>query len=297
MSNRTDYVILGGTGHVGSAAAKALLAQGRSVTIITHSREKAPALQAQGAEVAVADVHDTGALRDALRGGRRGFLLNPPAAPSTDTDVEERRTVAAILEALDGSGLEKVVAESAYGAQPGERCGDLSVLYGLEQGLAAQPVPAAIIRAAYYMSNWDSSLQSARDEGVVRTMYPADFELPMVAPADLGQAAARLLAEPADKFGVHYVEGPERYSSADVATAFAEALGKPVRVETVPRDKWIEAYQALGFSEPAARSYANMTGATLDDDSPPPEHPVRGEVTLQAYVRGVVDGARPAPAP
>ena len=44
--------------------------------------------------------------------GKRAFLLNPPAAPSSDTDVEERATVAAIVEALEGSGLEKVVAAS-----------------------------------------------------------------------------------------------------------------------------------------------------------------------------------------
>ncbi|TGR60102.1 NmrA family transcriptional regulator, partial [bacterium M00.F.Ca.ET.194.01.1.1] len=93
---------------------------------------------------------------------RRAFLLNPPADPATDTDAEEQKTVAAIVTALAGSGLEKVVAESTYGAQPGEGIGDLSVLYGFEQKLKAQTIPASIIRAAYYMSNWDQALETAR---------------------------------------------------------------------------------------------------------------------------------------
>lgn len=284
------YIILGGTGHVGSAAAKTLLAQGAPVTIVTRDEGKAGDLKQAGATVAIADVGDTDALRRVFATGRRAFLLNPPADPKTDTDVEEKRTIALILAALDGSGLEKVVAESTYGAQPGDRIGDLNTLYALEQGLKAQPIPASIIRAAYYYSNWDASLDTARKEGVVHTMFPADFALPMVAPQDLGAQAARLLTEPGDRTGTYYVEGPERCSSADVAAAFAAALGKPVTTVVTPREHWVEAYKALGFSDPAAASYARMTAITLDDGFDA-EAPVRGLVTLDDYVADLVRGA------
>ena len=159
------HIILGSTGHVGSAVVQTLLDQGEVVTAVTHDPGKARAWQDEGAQTAIVDVHDPDALRRVLRAGRRLFLLNPPAAPSTDTDAEERRSLAAILAALKGSGLEKIVAESTYGAQPGERVGDLGVLYEMEQALAAQPIPATIIRAAYYMSNWDALLPTARDQG------------------------------------------------------------------------------------------------------------------------------------
>jgi uncharacterized protein YbjT (DUF2867 family) len=87
-------------------------------------------------------------------------LLNPPADTTKDTDVIERRTVANILMALEGSGLEKVVAESTGGAQPRDRIGDLNVLWELEEGLSRQTIPAAINRAAYYMTNWDARSRS-----------------------------------------------------------------------------------------------------------------------------------------
>jgi uncharacterized protein YbjT (DUF2867 family) len=283
-------VILGGTGHVGSAAADALLHQGKPVTIVTHDPAKREDWMNRGAEVAVADVHDTEALRQVFRQGKRLFLLNPPADPSTDTDAEERKTVTSIVAALEGSGLEKIVAESTYGAQPGERCGDLNILYGLEQALAAQPIPVSIIRAAYYFSNWDASLVSARNEGVVQSMYPADFELPMVAPQNLGEVAANLLGEPVERTGTHYVEGPGRYTPADVAEAFAGALGKRVKFAKVPRKQWKQAYQNMGFSKPAAESYARMTAATLDDIRAKPETPVRGSTSLQSYI-AVLAGA------
>ncbi|RUW99588.1 NmrA family transcriptional regulator, partial [Mesorhizobium sp. M8A.F.Ca.ET.059.01.1.1] len=279
---------LGGTGRVGSATAATLLRLGEPVTVVTRDEAKAAALAAQGAEVAVADVLDVEALRGMFRRGTRAFLLNPPADPSTDTDAQERRTVAAIVAALDGSGLEKVVAESTYGARAGERTGDLTILHGLEEKLHRQPIAASIIRAAYYMSNWDASLETARRDGVVNTLLPADFELPMVAPRDLGEAAARLLMEPLEKNGLHHVEGPSRYTARDVAAAFGETLGRQVSVVSAPRERWVDAFEDMGFSPEAAQSYARMTEVTVDDTYDPPTRPERGKVTLERYVADLV---------
>jgi len=281
------HIILGGTGRVGSATARALLDMGEPVTVVGHDPAKADEWAKAGAAFACVDVRDSDALRAVFRRGTRAFLLNPNADPAADTDAEERRTVAAILSALDGSGLETVVAESTYGAQPGTQLGDLNILYELERGLAAQPIPATIQRAAYYFSNWDTALETARTSGVIQSFFPDDFELPMVAPADLGRTAARFLTEPADRAGVHYVEGPRRYIPGDVANAFAAALDRPVRVEVVPRERWQETFRALGFSEPAAKSYARMTELTLEGPAKPAD-PIRGDTDLRDYIEALV---------
>lgn len=218
----------GGTGHVGAATARALLALGAEVTIVTRSAARAAHWRARGADIVQANVEDVASLRAAFRRGRRAFLLNPPADTTTDTDVVERHTVANILAALEGSGLEKVVAESTGGARPGSRIGDLNVLWELEEGLRAQALPAAVNRAAYYMSNWDGFLETVRNTGVLPSLFPADLAIPMVAPKDLGEVAAARLMTSLDDRGVRYVEGPRRYTPSDVARAFAETLGRPV---------------------------------------------------------------------
>lgn len=282
------YIVLGATGHVGSAVARGLLAAGESVTIVTRDPQKTASWQEQGARVAVVDVHQVEQLRRVLRHGKRVFVLNPPAPPTTDTATEERRSMAAILAALQDSGIEKVVAESTYGAQPGDRIGDLGVLYELEQGLAASGIPTSIIRAAYYMSNWDMALVTAQQQGQVPTLYPPDFPLPMVAPQDIGQVAVRLLREPLKHTGIHYVEGPTRYSSAEVAAAFATALGKPVQCVETPRGQWKEGLIKLGFSAQAAESMAAMTALTLDQRGELPTAPLRGTTSLQDYVTRLV---------
>lgn len=281
-------IILGGTGRVGSAVAQALLDQAQPVLIVTHDPTKAPAWTAKGAQTAVVDVLDVAALRRVFRQGRRAFLLNPPADPTMDTVAAERTTATAIAEALQGSGLEKLVVQSTYGAQPGEGAGDLNVLYHLEQGAIASSIPTSVIRAAYYMSNWDASIEPARAEGIIHTLFPADFKLPMVAPTDLGQVAARLLTEPADRTGVVYVEGPRPYSAADVAAGFTAALGTPVKAVATPRSGWQAALQALGFSAQAAQSYTTMTAVTLDQGAEKPTDPERGATTLEAYISDLV---------
>ncbi|MDO3431889.1 NmrA family NAD(P)-binding protein [Rhizobium sp. CBN3] len=281
------YIIVGGTGRVGSAVAKTLLDQGEAVTIVTRNPEKRGAWRRRGAEVALADVHDVASLRTVFRRGKRAFLLNPNADISSDTDREERETVRCLLEAIEGSGLEKVVAQSTMGAQPGEQCGDLNVLYELEAGLRSQPIPASVIRAAYYYSNWDAMAGPVTKEGVLSTMLPADLTLPMVAPQDLGRVAAWLLQEPIEQIGIYPVEGPERYSPNDVAAAFAAALGRTVRVDVIPREAWEDAYRRLGFSDAAAHSYARMTALTVDGPEYP-EDSIRGSISLQTYIDGLV---------
>jgi uncharacterized protein YbjT (DUF2867 family) len=140
------------------------------------------------------------------------------------------------------------------------------------------------------MSNWDGMLDGVRATGKLPTMFPADMPIPMVAPKDLGRIAADRLMSGREDTGIRYVEGPRRYSSAEVAQAFSSALGRPVTVEVTPRERWKQAFQAMGFSDAAAESYAGMTAASVDSDFEVPEEPLRGTTTLETYIRDLVSG-------
>ena len=282
------HVVLGATGHVGSAVVSAFLERGERVIAVGHDAKKLARWNSK-AITAVVDVHDVDALRELFRRGKRAFLLNPPAANSSDAVKEEKKSVASILQALDGSHLEKVVAESTYGAQRGDQIGDLGVLFAFERELVEQPIPATIVRAAYYMSNWDHAIETAKESGVVPSLYPADFALPMVAPHDIGLVACRLMTESVEHAAMHAVEGPQTYSANDVAAAIGKALGKNVVPAVVPRDGWMNALRKQGFSEKAAESMAAMTAITLDGKWEKPAQPERGATTLDAYIAGRIE--------
>ncbi|WP_128546783.1 NmrA family NAD(P)-binding protein [Larkinella soli] len=283
-------IILGGTGQVGSVVAQTLLDGGRPVTILTRDPAKAGDWERKGARVAVVAIEDTERLRAVFRQGDRAYLINPAANPASDSAREERRTVQLILKALEESGLQNVVVQSTYGAQPGDRLGDLGVLYELEQGCRATGIPTRILRAAYFMSNWNFSLETARQEGKVYTLYPPDFRLPMVAPGDLGRAGAQLLSEPDGGVRPVFAEGPETYSAADVAVVLTGLLQRPVEAVEIPERGWMDWLRGAGFSEKSAESMAAMTKVTREEAYEKPSEPVRGQTTLREYLSGRVTG-------
>lgn len=282
------HLVLGATGHVGSAVAGALLDRGEPVTVVTRDPARAEPLARRGARVAALDIHDVPALRAELARARRAFLLMPPADPAGDSVAEERRSVDAIARALEGASLEKVVVQSTYGARPGDGLGDLGVLHELEERVRATGVRASVVRGAYYLSNWDWSLDAAREAGELHTLFPAELAIPMVAPGDLGRVAARLLTDDLAHEGIVHAEGPRPYSAADVARAFAAALGRPVRAAAAPREAWEATLEGMGFSPASARSYARMTAAVVDGEVERPAAPERGSTTLEAYVAALV---------
>lgn len=282
------HIILGGTGQVGSATARALLDQGQKTTIITRDKSRGAELQKAGAKIAEVDIRDVDALRDVFWTGKRAFLLNPPADPSGDTDEEERANMIAILAALDGSALEKVVVASTYGAFEGERCGDLTGLHAFERALRRLPIPAAINRAGYYMSNWAGMIQSVQESGTLPSFFPADLSIPMVAPHDLGKVAARRLMSGTEDVGIEHIEGPKRYTAHDVAAAFAKVMNRDVEVQEVPREALEETFRGFGFSAEAAASYACMTRRIIDGKTDTAELPLKGEISLESYIASIV---------
>ncbi len=119
-------------------------------------------------------------------------------------------------------------------------------------------------------------------------MLDPDRLLPMVAPADVGREAARLLQLDEPDRGVHHVEGPRRYTPDDVAQAFAGALGTLVAVERTPPERWRTTFLAAGFSTAATDSFTGLTALANGDPWEVDDDPTHGTTTLQDYINGLV---------
>lgn len=277
-----QFALLGGTGHIGTALATELLKQQRTVLIIGHDPAKANDWQSKGAAYETADILDTKRLRDLFSQAERVFILNPPALPDSDTDKVERQQIQTIIKVLEGLSLQKIVAASTYGAQLGEHIYDLGTLYDLEQGLNKLGQSLAIIRSAYYMSNFDQTIPAVQQKQELMTLFPADFKLPMVAPEDIGRFAAELLTD--DRTGLFFIEGPEHYSNQDAADVFSQLTGKPVKVISLPEPDWKDFLMQGGFSEAAATSFINMVKLTLEQPGSAVD-PVHGPTSLFQYLQ------------
>ena len=100
-------------------------------------------------------------------------------------------------------------------------------------------------------SSWDVA---PAQNGVIQSfLQPLDKPVPMVATTDIGRLAAELLQETWNGHRVVELEGPRRVSPADIAATFADLLGRPVRVEAVPRDTWKALFESQGMKNPEPR--------------------------------------------
>jgi uncharacterized protein YbjT (DUF2867 family) len=65
--------------------------------------------------------------------------------------------------------------------------------------------------------------------------------------------AAKLLQDEWSGKRIVEVEGPQRVSPNDIADAFAQVLGKPVRAQAVARDTWEALFVGQGMKHPMPR--------------------------------------------
>ena len=65
--------------------------------------------------------------------------------------------------------------------------------------------------------------------------------------------AAELLQEAWKGRKVVELEGPHRVTPNEIAAAFADLLGRPVRMEAVPRETWESLFKSQGMRNPEPR--------------------------------------------
>jgi uncharacterized protein YbjT (DUF2867 family) len=246
------FAVTGITGKVGSRVARGLIAQGQTVRAVVRSRAKGDEWAALGCEICVASVDDVTAMTEALRGVDGVFLMTPPNYDPEPGFPDTQQNSAAIRTAIEESRPGKVVFLSTVGAQVTE----LNLLNNsgmTEAMLRTVPVPVAFLRAAWFMENAAWDIESAKSGVVHSFLQPLDHRIPMVATEDIAQTAVELLAQSWNGVRIVELEGPERYSSNDVAAELASALHAPVRNEIVPRSTWEELFRSQGMKNPLPR--------------------------------------------
>jgi NAD(P)H dehydrogenase (quinone) len=246
------FAVTGITGKVGSQVARGLLAQGHSVRTIVRSRAKGDEWAALGCDVFVASIDDAEAMTEAFRGMDGVFLMTPPNYDPEPGFPDTQRNSVAIRTAIEESRPGKVVFLSTVGAQVTEP--NLLNNSGMTEAmLRTVPVPVAFLRAAWFMENAAWDIESAKSGVVHSFLQPLDHRIPMVATEDIAQTAVELLGQSWNGVRIVELEGPERYSSNDVAAALASALDTPVRNEIVPRSTWEELFRSQGMKNPLPR--------------------------------------------
>jgi uncharacterized protein YbjT (DUF2867 family) len=286
------YVITGITGKVGGVVARTLLSEGQTVRAVLRDPAKAAAWQALGCEVAIAHMEDAQALTEAFKGAAGVFILPPSEFDPAPGFAEARAVIDAVTQAITAAQPQKVVCISTIGAQA-TQSNLLTQRTLMEEALRALPVPVTFLRPGWFMENAAFDLASVLEHGVVHSfLQPLDKTVPMIATDDVGRCAANLLQQQWQGERVIELEG-QQVSPNDIARTFAEILGKPVRVEAVPRDGWEALFRSQGAQNPLPRARMidgfNEGWICFEGDE---VQRARGEIRLETVLRGVVGDAK-----
>lgn len=256
-------VVFGANGRAGGETARALIERGEKVRVVLRKAEQAAPWRERGAEVAIASLDDADAVAAALDGASGAFLLNPPPV-SGDPYARTEEIGRALADGVRRAGLPKAVVLSSIGAQHASGTGVIATLNQIE-GLLDGVAPAlAFLRAGYFVETWSEVADAVINEGVLPTFLEPDLGIPMVSTLDVGRTAAALLGE--DWRGKRIVElsGSGNWGARDVATAFAQALGRPVTPAFVPPEQRAAVLAEAGIPAEVATALLGMYDGIAD---------------------------------
>jgi len=260
------YVITGATGHVGSVIANKLLDLKKRVRVIGRDGDRLKTFTNRGAEAAVGSLEDAGFTRKALEGANVVLAMIPSNFTVKGFRAYQNRVSDALVSAIKDNKVDYVVTVSGVGANFPEGTGPTNGLYDLEQKLNKLGMANVLhLRCAGFMENNLLSIGMIKSMNANGAALRPDLAIPMIATQDIGEVAARRLANldfKGNDFkgnGVLELLGPRDLTMNELTTVLGRAIGKPeLKYIQFPYEDFKKGMVDMGASEELAGLYIEM---------------------------------------
>lgn len=286
-------VITGSLGNISKPLAEQLVQQGHTVTVISSNPEKARAIKALGAIPAIGSVEDPAFLAATLKGADAVYLMEPPGGffdPNFDIYEHSNRIAHTFVQAIQQSGVRRIVHLSSIGAHTDKGNGILAFHYKVEQILNQLPADVAIafMRPVGFYYNLLSFIPAIKSQGAIVTNYDGNDKEPWVAPVDIAFAVAKQIIQPFEGRTVHYMASDE-LSPNEVAAILGKAIGRPeLKWVAIPDEQLLNGLLAAGMNAGVAWGLVEMNafrrGGRLYEDYKR-HRPVLGKTKMTEFAK------------
>lgn len=257
--------MLGSLGNVNRVAVPELLNAGHEVTLLTSSADRVAEIEALGAHAVVGSMTNLDDLVATLTGADVAYLMLTGRA--TGSLVTHGEMVGNLFkQAIETTGIKRVVNLSSVGADQGPEIGALYVYNIIEGLLASLPIDITFVRPVAFYGNLMGSIQTIKAQHAIINNFPASHRNAYVWPADIAKTVVDAILHPVAGQTVRYVVS-DLFTGDELVAALQETL-------TMPDLKWIEISdeQALanmtakGMPEAVATEFVKL-GASQRNES------------------------------
>jgi len=259
-------VITGSLGNISKPLAEQLVQQGHTVTVISSNPDKVQAIKAIGAIPAIGSIEDPAFLAATFKGADAVYLMEPPGGffdPNFDIYEHCNRLAHTFVQAIQQSGVKRIVHLSSIGAHTDKGNGILAFHYNVEQILNQLPADVAIsvMRPVGFYYNLLSFIPVIKSQGAIVSNYGGDDKEPWVAPVDIATAIAKQITQPFEGRTIHYIASDE-LSPNEVAAILGKAIGKPdLKWVAIPDEQLLNGMLAMGMNAGIARGMIEMNAS------------------------------------
>jgi len=236
-------LVTGATGKTGSVVVSELLKAGYRVrAMVRRDDDRSARLEAQGAEIAVADMSDVEQISDALRDVQSAYYC-PPLDPYMIQGAVAFAVAAREAHLEHIVGLTQWLSSPSHPSLMTRHHWLVDRLFSVTPGLAH-----TIVNPGFFADSYLVTIGLASQLGLFPWMYGRSRNAPP-SNEDIARVAVAALKNPAQHAGKSYrPTGPELLGAEDMAKAIGRAVGRSIRVVPTPTWLFLKAARMAGMS-------------------------------------------------
>lgn len=291
-----NIVLTGSIGNIGNPLTKALVRKGHSVTVISSKTERQKDILAMGAKAAIGNMEDAAFLTATFKGADIVYLMETLEAVGSlfDKNLDFIATISKIgnnyKQAIQQSGIKRVIHLSSIGAHMDKGNGILAFHYNVEKILNQLPGDVAIkfMRPVGFYNNLFSAMRTLKAQGAITQNYGGDNKEPWVSPLDIAAAIAEEVEKPFEGRKIRYIASDE-ISPNEVADALGQAIGiADLKWQVIPDEQLLNGWLAAGMNPQIAKGFVEMqasmgSGVLYEDYNR--NKPILGKVKLADFAK------------
>jgi len=261
-------IVTGSLGNISKPLTKELISKGHSVTVISTSTERQKEIEALGAKAAIGSMENVDFLTETFQGADIVYAmeaLNAGVFFDHSINFIEANTQIGrnYKEALERSGVKRIIHLSSIGAHMSKGNGILISHYNVEKILNELPEDVSIkfMRPVGFYYNLFSFIPVIKSQGVIIQNYGGDQKEPWVSPLDIAAVIAEEIEKPFRGREVRYIAS-EEISPNEIAQTLGEAIGKPeLQWLTVSDEDLLNSMISKDMNPETAKGFVEMNKA------------------------------------